>query len=217
MSSTELPELAAQPPPPPAELSAARVRALSEATLVARAQDGDVDAFEQIVRAYQGELYRLGVRMTNDSGDAQDLLQDTLVLAWRRLPGLSDPETFRAWVYQLMTRQCLSLLRRRGRRRTVAAPAEPGSPLELGTPVLGAVAAAPITPESAAVDAGLTADLRRAVADLPDELRACWVLMELHEMTYPEIAYAVGVPVSTVRGRIARARTRLAKEMAAWR
>lgn len=228
MSWSDLPELAAEPPPSPtrpltatdqpvpAELSTARVRALSEATLVARAQDGDVTAYEGLVRAYSGELFRLGVRMTDDRADAQDLLQETLILAWRRLPGLRDPETFRAWVYQLMTRQCLGLLRRRARRRTVVAPAEPGSPLEQGTPVPGPVDGLR-SPEDAADEAGLTADLRRALAELPDELRACWVLKELHEMTYPEIAYAVGVPQSTVRGRIARARARLAKEMAAWR
>jgi RNA polymerase sigma-70 factor (ECF subfamily) len=188
---------------------------MSEATLVARAQDGDVDAFETLVRGYQGELFRLGYRMTNDRGEAQDALQDTLILAWRRLPSLTDTQAFRAWIFQLMTRQCLSLLRRRARRQTMVAAAEPGSPLEVGEPLAAATTSS--SPEESAAESALVAELRQALAELPDELRVCWVLKELHDMTYPEISYAVGVPVSTVRGRIARARTRLAKGMAAWR
>ena len=98
----------------------------SEATTVARAQDGDTDAFEQLVRSYEADLFRLGFRMLSDRGEAQDAVQDTFVLAWRRLPSLLDPEAFRAWIYQLMTRRCLNILRVRVRRHT-ASPAVPTS------------------------------------------------------------------------------------------
>ena len=63
----------------------------------------------------------------------------------------------------------------------------------------------------------LGAGLDLALTTLPAELRACWVLKELHHLSYPEIAYAIGVPVATVRGRIARARLHLAKGMSEWR
>ena len=101
-------------------------RVFSEATTVARAQDGDTDAFEQLVRSYEADLFRLGFRMLSDRGEAQDAVQDTFVLAWRRLPSLLDPEAFRAWIYQLMTRRCLNILRVRVRRHT-ASPAVPTS------------------------------------------------------------------------------------------
>ena len=52
---------------------------------------------------------------------------------------------------------------------------------------------------------------------LPDEQRACWVLRELHDLSYAEIAYATNLPVSTVRGRLARARQNLTEGMSAWR
>ena len=93
-------------------------RVFSEATTVARAQDGDTDAFEQLVRSYEADLFRLGFRMLSDRGEAQDAVQDTFVLAWRRLPSLLDPAAFRAWIYQLMTRRCLNILRVRIRRHT---------------------------------------------------------------------------------------------------
>jgi len=190
-------------------------RNLTEATTVARAQDGDAAAFEQLVRSYQAELFRLGYRMLSDRGDAEDAVQDCLVLAWRRLPTLVDPQTFRAWIYQLMTRRCLSVLRLRARRRTdVGAGTDLATDGPAGTPVGAGTTVAPAAQVQAdAVSDGLTAALNTLSADQ----RACWVLHEMHDLSYPAIAYAIGVPVSTVRGRIARARLQLAKGMTAWR
>lgn len=188
------------------------VRALAEATLVTRAQDGDVAAFERLARSYNAELVRLGYRMLSDLGEAQDAVQDTLLVAWRKLPAVDDPAAFHAWVYQLMTRRCLNLLRRRARQRTVVAPdadlevmQRPVSTSDTGD---GPAARA----QTEAMRDGLTL----ALAGLSAELRACWVLHSLHHLSYPEIAYAIGVPVSTVRGRIAHARVQLVKEMSAW-
>ncbi len=188
-------------------------RALRESTLVVRAQDGDVAAFERLVRSYDKELLRLGYRMLTDVGEAQDAVQDSLVLAWRRLPTLQDPKAFHAWIYQLMTRQCLNLLRARRRRRTSLSQAGDVA-LEPEPHARGAEAD---PPSAAAQTSALGAGLDLALTTLPAELRACWVLKELHHLSYPEIAYAIGVPVATVRGRIARARLHLAKGMSEWR
>lgn len=182
---------------------------LAEATVVGRAQEGDLEAFELIVRRYQGPVFRLAYRMLGDRGEAEDVVQDCLVLVWRKLPSLMDAQAFHRWVYQLATRQCLSVLRTRSRRRTDATESDE---LEQGLPV-------DVTDDPAAVAeynaqlTGLDAFLRR----LPDEQRACWVLRELHDLSYPEIAFAMNLPVSTVRGRLARARQNLTKGMSAWR
>ena len=191
-------------------------RVFSEATTVARAQDGDTDAFEQLVRSYEADLFRLGFRMLSDRGEAQDAVQDTFVLAWRRLPSLLDPEAFRAWIYQLMTRRCLNILRVRVRRHTSVSS---GPDFELETRAGRPVAASSTTdPAAAAAQTNALQDgLTAVLATLPPDQRACWVLHEMHELTYPAIASAIGVPVSTVRGRIARARLQLAKGMTAWR
>lgn len=199
-----------------AEPSARPARHFSEATAVARAQDGDTAAFEQLVRAYEGELFRLAYRMLSDRGDAQDAVQDTLVLTWRRLPSLTDPEAFRAWIYQLATRRCLNLLRVRARRRTDVTAGGGGVEAEasVGTPVATGSTESPVT---TAQTHALQDELTVALAGLPSEQRACWVLHHLHDLSYPAIAFAIGIPVSTVRGRIARARAQLAKGMTAWR
>ncbi len=187
-------------------------RALAEATLVTRAQDGDVTAFERLARSYQGELVRLGYRMLSDLGEAQDAAQDTLLVAWRKLPTVKDPAAFHAWVYQLMTRRCLNLLRRRARRRTTAAADEDIDRAQQAHVVPDTGAGPADQAQVRAMRDGLTA----ALTTLPAEQRACWVLHNLHHLSYPEIAYAIGVPVSTVRGRVARARAQLTKGMSAW-
>lgn len=201
---------------PASGAGAAPARSLSESTAVARAQDGDLAAFEQLVRAYEAELFRLGYRMLGDRGDAQDAVQDTLVLAWRRLPSLRDPQAFRAWIYQLMTHRCLNIMRVRTRRHTQVTTT---GDLQRDTPTDAHAAPSLTSDDPAAVTQthALQDDLTAALAALPADQRTCWVLHELHDLSYPAIAYAVGVPISTVRGRIARARAQLAKGMTAWR
>lgn len=182
---------------------------LAEATVVGRAQEGDLEAFELIVRRYQGPVFRLAYRMLGDRGEAEDVVQDCLVVVWRRLPTLVDVQAFHRWIYQVATRRCLSVLRTRSRRRTYATDADA---LEQGLPV--DVAADPAT---VAQDAARLRGLDGFLRELPDEQRACWVLRELHGLPYEEIAFAMDLPVSTVRGRLARARQNLTKGMSAWR
>ncbi|GAA3553255.1 RNA polymerase sigma factor [Microlunatus spumicola] len=182
---------------------------LEEATVVGRAQDGDLAAFELIVHRYQGPVFRLAYRMLGDRGEAEDVVQDCLVLVWRKLPSLVDVQAFHRWIYQLATRRCLSVLRTRSRRQTDATDADD---LERELPVDEAD-----DPAAAAQYAASLRGLDEMLRRLPDEQRACWVLRELHDLTYPEIAFAMNLPVSTVRGRLARARQNLTKGMGAWR
>ncbi|RYZ31911.1 MAG: sigma-70 family RNA polymerase sigma factor [Propionibacteriaceae bacterium] len=162
-----------------------------------------------IVRRYQGPVFRLAYRMLGDRGEAEDVVQDCLVLVWRKLPSLTDVQAFHRWIYQLATRRCLSVLRTRARRRTEATESDE---LERDLPLDVSTDPASVAQHAAQVE-GLDAFLRR----LPDEQRACWVLRELHDLSYPEIAFATNLPVSTVRGRLARARQNLTKGMSAWR
>ncbi|GAA3695226.1 RNA polymerase sigma factor [Microlunatus aurantiacus] len=188
---------------------------VAEATVVGRAQDGDLIAFEQLLRHYQGPLFRLAYRLLGDRGEAEDALQDTMVQVWRKLPGLMEPLVFRSWVYQIMTRRCLSLLRTRSRRGVEPVEADELAELGAGQRVMaGGVGGSPA--ESAEIEAQLRG-LNEVLAQLPEDQRVCWVLRELHELSYAEIAYAMNLSASTVRGRLARARQNLARGMDAWR
>lgn len=186
---------------------------LSEVTWVARAQDGDAAAFEWLVNAYQGELFRLAYRMLSDRGAAEDAVQDIFVIVWRRLPGLSDPHAFRAWIYHIGTRRCLNVLRARSRRHREVAQ---GADVEAQAQQHAAVDRGD-DPATMAQVRATRRGLDEVLTTIAPEQRACWVLREFHDLSYPEIAYAIGVPLSTVRGRIARARQNLANGMSSWR
>lgn len=180
---------------------------LDETTLVVRAQEGDVRAFEELARRHQDALFRVAVRVLGHGADAQDALQDALLDAWRRIDTFRGEAAFSTWMYRLVTRRCSALLRRR--RHTVPLPDEdaPGA----------ASLAGPGSPERAAeVDAELTA-LAGELQRLPEDQRTCWVLRELEGLGYAEISQITGAGETAVRGRIHRARVTLAGRMRAWR
>lgn len=177
---------------------------LDEATLVARAQDGDVHAFTELARRHQDALYRVAVRVLGERADAEDALQEALLDAWRRIGTFRGDAAFSTWMYRIVTNRCTALARRN--RRT--------APLPDDTPAQDAGARSP--ERAAEVDAELAA-LSLAVRELPHDQRTCWVLRELEGLGYAEIAEVTGAGEAAVRGRIHRARAALAERMRAWR
>ncbi|MCG2624371.1 RNA polymerase sigma factor [Arthrobacter sp. I2-34] len=187
---------------------------LDETTVVARAQDGDLDAFEYLVGEYQGKLFRLAFRMLNDRGEAEDVVQDTLVACWRKLPLLTHAQAFGGWLYQMATNRCLDTLRRRSiHPETIQEPAtlEESAGCTVSGPEAGGDPAR-------AAEISLELDgLAAALETLPPTQRACWLLREIHGRSYAEIASTLKVSEQTVRGRLARARIQLAEKMSQWR
>lgn len=170
-----------------------------DATLVARARDGDVRAFEALVRRYQRQVYRLAVRMLGDSGEAEDVAQEVFLAAWRTLPEIREDAAIRSWLYRTAANRCLNLLRARRPTAPLADPAMPSADPE------------------AHVEAGeKLAALRSAISQLTPEQRACWLLREVEELSYEEIAGILRTTPQAVRGRLARARAELAEAMTSW-
>ena len=119
---------------------------LDELTLVVRAQEGDVRAFEVLARHHQAVLYRLAVRVMGDAMEAEDALQEALLDAWRRIGRFRGDASFSTWMYRIVTNRCIAMLRK---QRPV--------PVD-GTGRTDAPAAARHSPERAAeADAGLVA------------------------------------------------------------
>lgn len=177
---------------------------LDDATLVARARDGDVPSYEQLVLRYQGQMFRLAMRMLASRGDAEDVVQDVFLIVWRRLGQLQEDAAFVGWLYRMTTNRCLNVLRAR----------RPMADVDLAEQVSSTPAGQP--DRAAEVGAQLTA-LTSALAQLTAEQRACWLLREVHGRSYEEIAVALDTTSTAVRGRIARARAQLAEMMAPWR
>ncbi len=184
------------------------VAGLDEPTLVARAQDGDLAAFEALVDRYQGPLFRLARRMLTNRTDAEDVVQDSLIAIWRRLPLINDPQAFGGWAYKITTNRCLDLIKQRQTRRTDAVA---GDDLDRAQPdrAAGPAQQAQLGAEQEALAALLQT--------LPPRQRACWLLREVHGRSYTEIAGILSITETVVRGQLARARAGLAKGMSSWR
>lgn len=177
---------------------------LDDATLVSRARDGDIRSYEQLVLRYQGAMFRLSAKMLADRAEAEDVVQDVFLTAWRRLGQLQDGSAFAGWMYRATTNRCLNVLRKRQ-------PAAEVDPDTTASPRRD------LHPEHATQVQGQMEALTAALQRLTPEQRACWLLREVHGRSYEEIGEIVGANVTAVRGRIARARLQLAEEMKPWR
>ncbi|MFF5447981.1 RNA polymerase sigma factor [Streptomyces sp. NPDC012888] len=176
-----------------------------DGVLTVRASEGDEDAFAVLVRRHSGRLLALAQHLLGNRADAEDAVQEAFISAWRRLPEFRHGASFGTWMYRIVTNRCLNTLRRR----------PPPLPLD-GIPEPAAVDARSSPPRVAESDAAAAA-LARALLALQPDLRACWVLRELHGLHYDEIARVVGGSEPTVRGRLVRARRALMEAMRPWR
>lgn len=178
---------------------------VADEVLVARAAEGDDDAFAVLVHRHSGPLLALAYRMLGDLQDAEEIVQEAFTSAWGQLPAFRRDAAFRTWMYRIVTNRCLDVLRGRVSCVPLDAVREPAARGARGQPARAA--------ESAAA----TEALDQALEDLPPSQRACWILRELHGLSYQEIAHVTGAGEQTVRGRLFRARRTLTKEMASWR
>ncbi|MBP0450662.1 RNA polymerase sigma factor [Kitasatospora sp. RG8] len=183
-----------------------RTTPVSDQLLAVRAAEGDDYAFAVLVGRHSAVLLTLARHLTGNRQDAEDMVQESLLSAWRRLPEFRGDAAFRTWLYRIVTNRCLSLLRSRP---------PPPAPLDVqpepaAFPTLGA-------PEQVAEAHAAARALARALAGIDPGQRACWILRELHDMHYGEIARTLGISEQTVRGRLSRARRSLAEAMGSWR
>ena len=170
-----------------------------DAELVAAAQAGDTAALDTLLRRHHPRLRTLCLRLTGDPTDADDACQEALLALAKGLASFDGRAAFATWAYRVTTNTCLDELRRR-RRRPV-----PGLPDDDVDSVAGTRDAGPDTAD-AVVE---RTDIDAALAGLAPEFRAAVVLRDLCQLSYSEIADALGVPVGTVRSRIARGRAAL--------
>ena len=164
--------------------------------LVRRAQAGDAVAFRELYRAHAGRVFAVCLRMAGDRAEAEELTQDVFVRAWERLRQFRGDSAFGTWLHRLAVNVVLMARRARGRREQRVVP----------------------VPEPAAVERpaagpgpGLSIDLERALAKLPDGARDVFVLHDVEGYRHAEIAAMLGIAEGTSKAQLFRAR-RLLRE-----
>src|SRR5262245_56728776 len=157
--------------------------------LVVRAQHGDREAFTDLAAAVLGRLDAVARLILRDPDLAKDAVQNALVRAWRDLPTLRDPDRFDAWIRRLVVRACLDEARGQRRRPMTATIVEIGLP---------------IVPDASSAIADQD-QLERAFRRLRPDDRAILVLRHYLDLSVPDIAEALRMPLGTAKSRLHRA------------
>ena len=169
------------------------------------ARQGEQDAFEQLVRAYEKRVFALTLRMCGNPEDAAEAAQEAFLAVWQGLKFFRGESSFSTWLYRLASNACVDLLRREGRHRAAAGPSLDDEELRLET-----ADPAP-TPQEAAERAELRRQIENGLRALPAEYRQVLILREMHQLSYEEIGQTLSLDPGTVKSRISRGRKRLQK------
>lgn len=165
--------------------------------LVERCRAGDPAAFEELYRRHAGRLYNLAYRMAGSAQDAEDLLQDIFLLAYRKLGGFRGDSSVGTWLYRLAMNHCLDVLRHRQTRmsqRTDSLDAPEAPEVAARMPRLGGVS---------------RLDLERAIGTLPAACRAAFLLHDVEGFAHQEVATLLGVSEGTSKSQVHKARMRI--------
>lgn len=165
-----------------------------DAALVAAARDGDLDAFEALVRRHMRVVYAHAVRFFGDPSVADDVVQEVFIKVYRGLDTFDERSRYSTWLYRITRNTCLDMVRS-GQRRPV-----PVDPLTVSATVPGDLS------DHVALSTSVEAGLRSLAPEDRDALSA----ISVFGLSYAEAGVALGVPAGTVKSRVFRARRTLA-------
>lgn len=183
---------------------ASRPRDLEDGALVERAQSGDTSAFDELTRRYEGRVFNLVRRILGDADEAEDALQETFLSAYRGLPRFKREAKFSTWIFRIATNAALMRLRKR--RPDVVSLDQPvggdgeSDALPPDVPDWGR------TPDQELIDQETREAMDQAIAALPPELKAVFLLRDVEGMSNEEAAEATGLSLAAAKSRLHRAR-----------
>jgi len=180
-----------------------------EERLIADFKEGSRDRFDELVKAYTQKLYRLAYGLLGNHHDAEEVVQDSFVRAYRGLDNFRGDSSFETWMHRItvnLARNKFHWNRRRGEGVNVSLseskdPMEDGdSPMELDLPDTS------YSPDRLMQKAETRSNILSGLNTLPDYIREAMVLRHVKDMPYEEIAGILNCPVGTVKSRISRGR-----------
>lgn len=170
-----------------------------------------VGDFEESALEHLDVLYGAAMRLTRDANEAQDLVQDALVRAYRFQHHFEAGTNLKAWLLRILTNTFINHYRRHARERRVL-DTEEGTPV--GDGVMSRAAMRGLTDSTSVAQEGLLRDeILSALDNLPEDYRLMIVLADIEELSYKEIAETVAVPIGTVMSRLHRARKMMQKQL----
>jgi RNA polymerase sigma-70 factor, ECF subfamily len=168
----------------------------AETGLIEQAQQGDRNAYGELVRRYYPGVVRVVYRLCGETGLAEDMTQEAFLRAWINLPSFHPQSSLRNWLYRIAVNATLDVLRRK--------PEE-----SLEEEAVEMIPDPAQSPETALIEKERVAMLQQAMQSLPEAARSVLVLREYGGLSYQEIASTLDVPIGTVMSRLNYARNRL--------
>ena len=181
-----------------------------ESGLLAKAREGDIAAFSELVNRYSRKIYRLAKHITQNDADAEDVLQETFMKSFEHLGDFQGQSKFYTWIVRIAVNESLMKLRKRKSDRTVSLD----EPLDTGEDtVVREIAVWDENPEQQYSREELAKILDEAVESLKPAFRTVFVLRDIEEMSTEEAAEALGISVPAVKSRLLRARLQLREKL----
>src|SRR6478672_2129518 len=181
-----------------------------EAPVVAQARLGDAKAFSELLRRYEGKIFRLALHITQNREDAEDVLQEAFLKAYEHLGQFQGQSKFYTWIVRIAVNQALMKLRKRKSDRSVSLD----DTIDTGEDTVAReIAGWDENPEQQYSREELSRILGGAVEDLAPIYRAVFVLRDIDELSTEETADALGLSVPAVKSRLLRARLQLREKL----
>ena len=179
---------------------------IDEESLIASAQRGNLDAFNELVLAYQDQVYNLAYRIMGDPASASDATQEAFISAYQNIKSFRGkyPSSFKSWLMRIVSNACYDELRRRKRR-----PATSIEDFEIDEEANPALVSEMEGPEEYAEREAMARAIETGIQTLPPNQRVTLVLADVQGFSYEEIAEATDAPLGTVKSRLARGRAKL--------
>ena len=189
----------------PAE--AAPVVAPEEAALIARAQQGDQDAFAALVRTHQRQVYTLALRMLRENEAAYEATQEVFLAAWQGLRGFKGKARFATWLYRITYHHCLRVAEAQKREQALRAELRVESARALHPDQVVSAR------HASEAEHAMRETVRDELANLPPKYRLALTLRHLQDLSYEEMAQVMQAPIGTVKTHLFRARSLLKERL----
>lgn len=175
-------------------------------------KNGDRGEFTRLVEAFSPSIYQVGLRMLGNPQDAEDVLQETFLKAFRALPGFEERSSLKTWIYRIAVNE--SLMKIRGRKTVQVSldgdedDGNPERPIDLADWCC--------LPESEFLTAELSERMNKALQVLSPGLRSVFLLRDVQGLSIQETREALGISEASVKTRLLRARLKLREELSGY-
>ncbi|GBF33773.1 RNA polymerase sigma factor RpoE [Desulfocucumis palustris] len=176
--------------------------------LVQKSKNGDLDAFDELVKKYESKIYTVAYRFTSNHADANDLAQETFIRVYQSLGTFRGDSSFATWLYRIAANVCRDELRRQQRRKKVSLDeimSHPGGNIYLADEAS--------SPEESLERNELQRAVQKCLNTLSEEQRLILVMREIQGLSYEEIAASLDCSLGTVKSRLSRSRQALKQKV----